>query len=388
MQESSGSTLTQTPVEESKERMSEIVTTRRLNRTTLDRQLLLTRSPLHARSAVEHLVGMQAQVPTAPYVGLWSRCASFTTDELAEAISSGEMVRLAVMRGTLHLVTARDALMLRPLAQPIMTRVLTTGSMYGKHLTEIDLDELAEAGRALLEERPRTLADLRVALAERWPDVDPSSLAYGVHYLLPLVQLPPRGVWGKGGRAICTTAEKWIGRPLDARPSIDLMIIRYLGAFGPASIRDMQAWCGLTRLKERFDLLRNDLRVYRDENDVELFDLPDAALVDEEAPAAPRFLPEFDNILYGYHDRTRVIPERHRAHVVRNLGRTTFLIDGFVAGEWSTSCEKSAAVLTIAPFEKLTPEDETAIGEEGERLLRFVREDATSFDVRIVDPIG
>jgi hypothetical protein len=182
--------------------------------------MLLSRQALPAKEAIEHLVGMQAQAPNPPYVGLWTRLEGFHPDQLARLILERRAVRVALMRNTVHLVSARDCLALRPLVQPVIDRGLHANRANREGLEGVDTEELSAAGRALLEEGPRTAKELGVLLRERWPERDPASLARAVRHLVPLVQVPPRGVWGKSGPAAHTTAEAWLGRSLDSDPSL------------------------------------------------------------------------------------------------------------------------------------------------------------------------
>jgi DNA glycosylase AlkZ-like len=258
-----------------------LLSARALNRALLARQLLLARERRPALDVVEHLVGMQAQEPLNPYVGLWTRLDGFRPKELAAAIVDRRAVRIALMRSTIHLVTAADCLALRPVTQVVHERGLK--GTFGKRLNGVDRDALADEGRALLEERPRTFAELGRLLAERLPDRDPLALSMAVRTSVALVQPPPRGVWGEGGEALHTPVERWLGRPPGPALALEDLVLRYLAAFGPAGVKDVQTWSGLTRLREVIEALRPSLVSLRDENGVELFDLPDAPRPDPDS---------------------------------------------------------------------------------------------------------
>jgi hypothetical protein len=361
-----------------------VLTPYELNRALLARQLLLRRWELSATEAIEHLVGMQAQAPNPPYVGLWTRLESFRPDELARLILDRRAVRSALMRNTVHLVTARDYLALRPLVQPVFDRGLYANGAHRAGIEGVDVEALVVAGRALLEERPRAARELGELLRERWPDRDAASLARAIRHLVPLVQVPPRGVWGKSAQTVHTTAEAWLSRPLDPDPSLGEMVVRYLGAFGPAAVKDVQTWSGLTRLGEVTERLRPRLRTFRDAHGKELFDLPDAPRPDPDTPAPVRFVPEFDNLILSHADRTRVIADDYRKAIASKNGMVpaTVLVDGFVRGTWKAERARKRATISIRPFERLPKGDRDALAEEGERLVRFVGEDAESFEVR------
>ncbi len=252
----------------------------------------------------------------------------------------------------------------------------------------MDLGAIGDAGRALLEERPRTNAELGPLLAERWPGRDPASLAHAVRDLLPLVQVPPRAIWGSSGQTTCTTAEAWLGRALEPNPSPDEMVVRYLKAFGPATVSDVQTWCGLTRLREIVDRLRPHLRTFRDKHGRELFDPPEAPRPDPDIPAPPRFLPPFDNILLSHADRTRIMSDEHRKIIVTRNGlvKGTITVDGFACGSWEITRRRDAATLAITPFTRLSKADVDALTREGALLLAFAAAGADAHDIRFIAP--
>lgn len=362
-----------------------VLSARALNRALLERQLLLRRAAMPALEAIERLAGMQSQAPNPPYVGLWTRLEAFRHEELSELVRNRAAVRLALMRSTIHLASAADALALRPLLQPIMDRSLK--GAFGKRLDGLDLDEIVAAGRALVEAQPLTLGDLGAALRQRWPEREPAALANAVRNRAALVQVPPRGLWGESGQAAHTTIEAWLGEQ-PAAASLRTLVRRYLAAFGPATIQDMQAWSGLTGLRSVFAEMRAELAVYAGENGAELFDLPGAPLPDPAAAAPVRYMPEYDNVLLAYADGSRILNPAYRKRVVTDNGlvRAALLVDGFVRGVWRVERKRGEATLLIEPFEPLAEAAREACREEGERLLRFVAPDAASADIRFESP--
>lgn len=341
---------------------------RALNRALLARQLLLERADLPAVDTVTHLVGMQAQAPLAPYVGLWTRLASFDPKDLAEPLIDRTLVRASLMRGTVHLTTASDCLLLRPLVTPALVRGFRGG--FGRFLNGVDLDAVRAHATELLTGQELTRTELRDAFATRWPDWDADTMAYAASYLVPNVQVTPRGVWGQGGKPALTTIESWLGRPLEENPSIDDVVLRYLAAFGPATVMDVQAWSGLTRLREVVDRLAPKLRTFANEKGGVLYDVQDAPLPDPDTPAPPRFLPEYDNVLLSHDDRTRVIDDGRAVPLPPGNGAKTgtLLVDGYFRGVWNLD----GGTLQVSPFNPMTPADVEAVTEEGHRLLDFL----------------
>jgi hypothetical protein len=365
---------------------ADVLSLRALNRATLERQLLLRRADLPALDAVEHLVGMQAQVPLDPYTGLWSRLERFRPQGLAQLLLDRKAVRIVVMRATIHLVSADDCLLLRPLMQPVLDREIARHPQFGPALLEVDLEPVLAFARTLVAERPRTGAELRAAMEERFPQHDAAALAYACRCLLAFVQVPPRGVWGRTAQVASTTAEAWLGRSLATDSSIDEVVLRYLAAFGPATVADVATWSRLTGLREVVDRLRPRLRTFRDERGRELVDLPDAPRPDLDTPAPPRFLPEYDNVLLSHADRSRFVSQEQRARLSRAAGpaRGSVLHDGFLCGTWRIDRDPStgAATLVVSHLEALTKRAAARLAAEGRRLLRFLASDADAHDVR------
>jgi hypothetical protein len=377
-----------------------VLSVRALGRATLVRQGLVERWACPAAEAIERLVGMQAQAPDAPYVGLWSRVEGFDPEELVGLVERREAVRIHVMRSTVHLVTARDALRLRPLTDVVIRRSFM-GQGFPKELRDVDFDEVVAAARVLLDDQPRTRAALGQALAERWPDRDPAALSYVASYLLPVVQIPPRGLWQRSGVATWAVAESWLGEKFDATPAaaraeaLDELVLRYLGAFGPASVKDVQLWSGLTRLREVTDRLAaaGRLRRFIDQDGRALLDLPDAPRPDPDMPVPVRFLPEYDNLLLSHDDRRRVIPHARRVPLPPGQGGTggEVLVDGLYVADWkiTRSPDRASATLTVTAFPELPPlggDDEAEIAAEGERLLAFVAPEAAAHAVELRRP--
>jgi hypothetical protein len=194
----------------------------------------------------------------------------------------------------------------------------------------------------------------------------------------------PRGLWTESGQTKWTTTDSWLGQPLDPEPSLEGLVLRYLAAFGPASVADVQSWSGLTRLRDIVDRLRPRLLVFQNEQGKELFDLPEAPRPDPTTPASVRFLPVYDNLLLGHADRSRFFAPDTIVPPVPGNGRDTgaILVDGFMRGVWKIDQEKDMAILRIEAFKGMPEVQLSAVRDEGERLLAFA---ASAADDRAIE---
>jgi hypothetical protein len=346
-----------------------VLSPRALNRALLARQMLLERAAMPVADAVAHLIALQAQIPSDPYFALWSRLADFDAEDLAGLIASRKAVRMTSLRGTVHLTTAEDARVLRPWVQPTITRLLAS-TPFGKNTKAADRTAVGDVARAVVDKSPVTLAHLRPTLAKAFPDFPANDLSYVFHYTWPLVQVPPRGLWRKSSAPKVTTLQAWLGKPL-LKPSPEKILLRYLKAYGPATVADARSWSGVTNLAPVFERLRPKLVTFRDGRGMELFDLPDAPRPDADTPVPPRFLPIYDNAILGFANRDRIIAGGPDKPPPENAWVKSFLLDGYVAGFWKMAETKKKATLTIEPFAALSRKDKAALTVEGRALLKF-----------------
>jgi hypothetical protein len=364
--------------------VADILSDRALGRATLARQLLLGRAAMPVLDAVAHLVGLQAQVPRDPYVALWSRLDGFRPEALSQLLLERAVVRIVVMRATIHLVTADDCLLVRPLVQPVLDAELCRHREHAPRLDGVDLAPVLAAARALLAERPRTGRELKAALAERFPAHDAAALAYACRNHLALVQVPPRGLWARSAQVASTTAEAWLGRPLVSEPSIDAVVLRYLAAFGPATPADAATWSRLTGFREVFERLRPGLRSFRDGRGRELLDLPDAPRPDPDTPVPVRILPEYDNVLLSHADRSRLVAADQRPWGGGGPVHGSVLLDGMLTATYRIDRDGDDAALVVHHAAPLTAAARREVEDEGGRFLQFVAGDAGAHDVRFV----
>jgi len=361
--------------------MPVILDSRALNRATLARQLLLDRADLPVLDAVAHLCGLQAQEPQEPFVGLWSRLRAFDPAVLEDLLTGRSVVRTHLMRRTVHLMTADDVLAWRA-RHDAMLRQRVLG-VYRRELAGVDLAELAAAGRVVLADgEPRSMTELARAVTGRWPAPEPRALGEMLIALVPMVQLPPRGLWRTKAGVRNVPLAAWVGREIDppapdgSDPVGATLVRRYLAAFGPAATADLRAWSGLAGLPAAVAAIRGELVTFRDERGRELLDLPGAPRPDPGTPAPVRFLPAFDNTILGYHDRSRIIDDAHRGLSV--AGERVVLVDGRVAATWTVE----AGTVLVTPLSRLSGADRAAVAEQGGELASFLS-DQTSDRVRI-----
>ena len=313
---------------------------------------------------------MQAQAPNLPYIGLWSRLEGFRHEELSRLLETRKAVRISLLRNTIHLVTARDGMGLKPLFMPLGERGYLRGSPWGRGMSEADIAAIRQAGAEIMSEKPRTVAELARLLATRFPGRDATAMAYGVRYMVPLVFATPRGIWRASGPVTLTTFEAWLGRPPGPPIEPERLVLRYLSVFGPASPADMRAWSGLA-MSPVFEKLRPRLKTFRSHEGAELFDVPTAPRPPGDIDVPVRLLPDYDNILLAHADRTRILPHGRHLGMFNSAGvmQGAVLVDGFVRAMWMPRKEG----LVVSPFIKpLTRMEKQAIEKESVRLLKFL----------------
>ncbi|MCE7008281.1 winged helix DNA-binding domain-containing protein [Kibdelosporangium philippinense] len=336
---------------------------RALNRATLARQLLLERADMSARDAVAHLCGMQAQEPQEPFLGLWSRLQGFKAESLDDLMQQRQVVRVHLMRRTIHLLTTENVLAWRA-RHDAMLRQKVLG-VYRRELDGVDLEELRAAGLTVMADgAARSMSELVGHLVDRWPTIPPRVLGEMLmSALIPVVQAPPRGLWRAKGGVRNVLLSQWVGRDIDSVCDDKALVRRYLAAYGPAAVADMRAWSGLAGLPQVVADMRDELVTFRDERGRRLYDLPDAPRPDPDTPAPVRFLPAFDNAILGYDDRSRIIDDAHRGLSV--AGERVVLVDGRVAATWNND--------SVTPLRRFSRSEQRAVDEEWQELASFLR---------------
>ena len=353
------------------------VTTRELNRWTLARQHLLDRVPLSPAAAVEHLAGMQAQNPSAPYIGLWSRLAGFDVGDLEDALQSRSVVKTTVMRGTLHLVAASRLAAYRQ----------ATGSGYydgTRRLLDglgVDLDAVRARVAAQVSERPRSRTEVFRLVAEQVPEPHPQwltdrpSAVAAVSVTTDLVNAPTDALFGTVAKSRYEVLRTPPADPADASRQV---AAEYLGAYGPATPADLASWSGRPARDFAPALASLDLVRFRAEDGRTLVDLASSPRPAADTPAPVRFLPVWDGVLLAHVRRERMLTDDHRKLVIAKNGDVapTFLVDGFVAGTWNTAPRSAPAGMTLRPLVRLSAPQRRAVAAEARHLLTWLRPEA------------
>ena len=360
------------------DRSGELLDDRTLNRALLARQHLLTRTTEPLPALIEHLVALQAQNPTSPYLALWSRREGFMPAELGALLESRQAVRIGCLRATIHLVMARDVHALRPVVQGVMERNYFSQGQHRRGLEGVDLTELVRHARELLASGPMTNVQLGAKLAERWPSAPAQLIGNAARAFVPLVQIPPRGVWGQSGQPTWDLADHWLAEPVATTAAVGAvhdLVRRYLRVFGPATAADVQTWSGLAGIAEVLERM-GGLVTYRNTRGQRLWDVADGLFVDPATPAPPRFLPDYDNLILSHADRARIVSEAVRMRLVRPnmVVPGTVLVDGFVRGTWTFDkpAKKRPGRLTITLLEAVAARLQPALLAEGERFATFL----------------
>lgn len=344
-----------------------VLTTRELNRAVLARQLLLEPSTLAPARAVERVAGLQTQYAPSGYVGLFSRLAGFRRDALTDALLRGRIVQCWMMRCTIHMVSALDH---APLTEAVREERRQWWLRASKPPAGLDMAAVADTVRDHLAAGPLKQAEIQRLLADdgfppgRWP---------GVQLWVDLVRVPPAGTWSTPRAHVYGLAEHTVAPP-DPPPTRergqDLLVERYLRAFGPASARDIGSFCGWTVTATRAVLARRELRRFRDETGGELLDVPRAPLPPADTPAPVRFLGPWDAVLLAHARRGQILPEAYRPRVFATSmpqSVPTFLVDGQVAGTW----RYSDGAVRCEPFHELPTAHAKEVAVEAERLGEF-----------------
>lgn len=341
-----------------------------LNRATLARQHLLERTEQSAFEVIEHLVAMQSQVPGAPFTGLWSRIVDFDFAALDALMLDHTVVRMLTLRSTVHLMTAEDAAGFRPLVQVVLDREYRSVRKKALDAAGVDPDEVAARARELLATQHLSAAQIADVTHAEWPAAPREHVSAIPRLFLPTVQVTPRGLWGRSGQATFAMFDDWTGRRLEPY-ALEYVVKRYLAAYGPATVKDAQRWCGLTKLKAVFDGLGDELVVFEGPTGERLYDLPDAPRPAADTPAPVRILPEYDNVGLAYADRTRIVDADRQMSLLAGpqIIGPTVLVDGRMEATVRIERDKTGARFLVRPFTSLDRGERDAVEAEAVALL-------------------
>jgi Winged helix DNA-binding domain len=341
------------------------LTRRELNRALLARQMLLERASLGLPRAIERMGLLQAQYAPAMYVGLWTRLSGFERPRLTEALERRTVVQGTMIRATIHLASRRDYW---PVALAVRRARRESWLSYGprRGYSARQMAAYARRLRRRLTKGPMSRKEIDELLGGG------SVVTNGVNMWLDLVRIPPSGTWERRRADLYAAAEEWLGPPegASAAAGVELLIRRYLGAFGPAPAAEIADWAGLPTKQVVSALGGLRLRRFRDEGGKELIDLTRAPLPEPDTLAPPRFLPVWDAVLLAHARRTGILPEEHRAKVFNvktPQSANTFLIDGEVAGTW----RHEKGEIKVEPFGRLDRAARRELDREAERLAEL-----------------
>ena len=353
----------------------------------LARQMLLERQKVAVVPAIERLAALQAQWAPSPYIALWTRSVNFDKSSLWSAIEDARVIRARLMRGTLHLVSARDFY-----AYAVATQDLQRGA-WNRLQVGRGVDPKAVARLAVAFARqPRAKEEVIAHLTERV-----GTLGGPFNWLIwrfvsahaDLVSAPPGGRYDYGGTdAPYVAARHWLkgGARPDEDVAIELLIRRALAAFGPVTLADIAKFAGQVpaRIRPVLKRLAPKLATFADQQKRVLYDAPRAPRPDAETRAPARFLPRYDEALIAYQHRDRIVAAGHRPSIYSKnaIVEAVVLLDGFVAGTWALERGRTDAIVRVEPFAKLAAGDRAEAAAEGERLARFMAPDATVHGVR------
>ena len=334
--------------------MAQQLTAEQWNRTLLERQHLLERVEEDAIEVIDRCVGLQAQNPQAPFFALTSRVAGFDPAELDGLLTDREVVRMVLQRGTLFAMDALDARWIRAAVQPALESGLRT------HLTglgDVDPDAVVETARGAFADAGESgiaAGKLRSVLTAEWPSADPDSLAAVVRTRLPLVQVPPRGLWRRSGGPVLALLDEWIGPgepAVSGDEALKDLIRMYLRGFGPSSAAALAAWSGLTGLGPLLKAMDADweLVTLTGPDGQTLYDLEGLSIADPGVTPPVRLVAPYDGVLVANADRARVAdPDIFRATVTPNgISPGFVLVEGRLAGTWrltDAGCELTELV--------------------------------------------
>jgi hypothetical protein len=366
------------------------VSTRSLNRALLARQGLLAPLAGPPAEVVERIGAVQAQHWPAVAVAAAVRTADFDLQALEAALAAGELVFGTLLRGTLHVVSARQ--------HPEYAAVTAvSGADDWRRATK----EPAPGGEALRREMAAWAAEetrtaeqigewIERRVAQRpglMPEPEVERLRASkwrpIRGWSGLVRVPADGRWSKSPGAY--RAAPGDGSMMNADAALDAVVRRHLRAFGPASVEDVAAWTGsrVPLVRSAVERLAPELATFADDGGRTLHDLPDAPRPDADTAAPPRLLPWFDSTLLAYHPkrRGRILPDAHRDAVYNRANlryEPTFLVDGFVAGTWGIKTERRQTTITLRPLERLDRSTRDAVAAEAERLARATHPEASA----------